>query len=195
MEWSFFLDLAVFLLSRILKKLSKKATKAVKAKFDARIRKKQERVQRSGKATKKYYTTGQTVGQNGQVRKTFTGGKDLQSTATYPTLFCTMVCRLWSQAFSSTAVRAVQLVQHEWRRSMIAILDCEFLRNCGLASCFTALNYVELCWFQITLDCPKCPETADVPVRCLDMSLLLPRATRRAEKRMSIKDHKVNQTI
>lgn len=74
--------------------LARKATKTIKAKFDARIARKKQRALKSGKAAKEYYS----VGQSSSGRKTFSGGRDLQSTAAYPQRFCTALYHAWCMA-------------------------------------------------------------------------------------------------
>ena len=71
--------------------MAKRATRAEKAKFENRIKRKNERLQRKGKSPKCYYTTSKS--QSG--KKTFSGGKDLQLTAAYPQRFCTALFRAW----------------------------------------------------------------------------------------------------
>lgn len=89
---------------RIFQKLAKKATRNAKAKFDDRIARKKQRQAQKGQANKVYYTTSVKVTEDGQVKRQFTGGKDLQSTAAYPTRFCTAVCQLWAQAYAAYAL-------------------------------------------------------------------------------------------
>ena len=77
--------------------LARVASKAAKDTFRARVARKFEKLRRAGKEVKVYYTTGvsKTTG-----KKTFTGGRDLQSTALYPVRFCNSLFQCWLRAYT-----------------------------------------------------------------------------------------------
>ncbi|CAK9023181.1 unnamed protein product, partial [Durusdinium trenchii] len=77
-----------------LASLERRATKKVKAKFQARVARKKARAARAGKSEKCFYTTGQN--ENGQ--RIFTHGPDLAATAEYPQRFCTALYTAWARA-------------------------------------------------------------------------------------------------
>ena len=83
---------------RTAETLARKATRAVKDKFNARIARKNQKLASKGKPIPQYYTTGKSK----TGKKTFTGGKDLHKTASYPLRFCSALYRSWVQAQSST---------------------------------------------------------------------------------------------
>ena len=78
-----------------VRRLARKATKDVKAKFDQEIARRKEKMRREGKTPKVYYTTGVSKKTG---RKTFTGGKSLQDTALYPIRFCNALFHCWLRA-------------------------------------------------------------------------------------------------
>ena len=98
--------------SRNFKKLAKTATKEAKSKFDARIARKKQRMQRRGKVAKSYYTASQKLTEDGQIKRTFSGQKDLQSTAAYPTRFGTAVCKYWAAFYIQQQNFHAEPVQH-----------------------------------------------------------------------------------
>ena len=63
--------------------LARRATKEAKREFIARVNSKFEKRRAAGRRAKVYYT----CGTNEAGKKTFTGGKDLQSTSCYPKRF------------------------------------------------------------------------------------------------------------
>ena len=83
---------------RTLASLARRATRPVKKKFDERIARKKLRAERAGKMSRSYYTTHLEIGANGQSKRRFSGGRDLQSSAAYPQRFCTAVYKAWEMA-------------------------------------------------------------------------------------------------
>lgn len=83
---------------RTAETLARKATRGVKDKFNARIARKKQRLASKGKSIPQYYTTGVSTKTG---KKTYTGGKDLHRTASYPVRFCSALYRSWVQAQSS----------------------------------------------------------------------------------------------
>ena len=77
--------------------LARVASKNAKDTFRARVSRKFEKLRRAGKKVNVYYTTGvsKTTG-----KKTFTGGRDLQSTALYPVRFCNSLFQCWLRAYT-----------------------------------------------------------------------------------------------
>ena len=74
--------------------LARQATRAIKAKFDARVARKVERLRRTGKRVPEYYKKGV----NRQGKAIFSGGKDLQLTSVYPQRFCNALFAVWLRA-------------------------------------------------------------------------------------------------
>ena len=92
--------------------LARVANKEAKGTFRARVARKFEKLRRAGKKVKVYYTTGvsKTTG-----KKTFTGGRDLQSTALYPVRFCNALFQCWLRAYIA--------VQENARRQDVIVID------------------------------------------------------------------------
>ena len=84
---------------RQMEQLARRATNDAVAKFNARVERKNQRLRQKGKAPPVYYTRGV----NAEGKKTFTGGKDLQSSAVYPQRFCTALFKVWLVAYQATA--------------------------------------------------------------------------------------------
>ena len=79
------------IMSNVDFQIARKGTRALKLLFTKRIEKKKARMIAAGKPLPEYYI----VGANGS----FTGGKDLQSSAVYPQRFVTRCYSAWLQLF------------------------------------------------------------------------------------------------
>lgn len=91
-----FNKLYMFLLHfRQASELARRATKEEKQKFIARVNSKFEKRRAAGRRAKVYYT----VGINAAGKKTFTGGKDLQTTSCYPKKFAHAIFVAWHKSF------------------------------------------------------------------------------------------------
>lgn len=77
----------------LLATVQRRATKAAKAKFDARIRRQQQKKIAAGKKAKVYHVRCAGGG--------FQGGPHLQETAVYPHSFISSVYKAWQKALTS----------------------------------------------------------------------------------------------